>query len=149
MLKQWIGKQSIPVTNVIERGAVKKFAEATGDLNPLYIDEGFAQKSRYQGLIAPPTFEKALEYGQIEGLPYPKKGAIFGEQTYFFNRPLKVGESISCYIKLEDVYEKESSKGTLTFLVLDRVGEDLQGERIYTARSIIVLTETVRKELGV
>ena len=36
-----IGKRSDYVKNVIERGAVKKFAEAIGNLHPIFIDEDF------------------------------------------------------------------------------------------------------------
>lgn len=149
MLEQWIGKQSVPVKNTIERGAVKKFAVAIGDRNPLYIDELYAKTSRYQGLIAPPTFVQTLEYGKIEGMPVPRKGVVHGEQKYMFTRPLQVGEDIWCYAKLADVYEKKGSNGLLTFVVTDRIGEDRRGERIYTATTVTVWSESVRKELGV
>ena len=39
MLKDTIGKRSEKVKNTIERGAVKKFAEAIGDFSPIYFDE--------------------------------------------------------------------------------------------------------------
>ena len=41
---------------VIDRTAIRRYAQAISDLNPLYIDEEFAKKSKYGGLIAPPTF---------------------------------------------------------------------------------------------
>lgn len=147
MLKEQIGKQSIPVKNTIERGAVKKFAEALGDPHPLYIDEAYAASTRYEGLIAPPTFERVLDYGVIEGLPLPKKGIIHGEQKYQFSRPLKVGEVVWCSTKLVDVYEKTGGNGTMTFYVMEKSGVDPQGERIFAAVSVNIITEAVRKEM--
>ena len=38
MFTELIGKRSIPVKNVVERGAVRKFAEAIGDTAPIYVD---------------------------------------------------------------------------------------------------------------
>lgn len=148
MLKQWIGKQSVPTKNIIEYGAVQKFADAIGDMNLLYFDEEYAENSPYKGLIAPPTFEKTLNYKSIEGLPLPNKGLIYGEQKYIYKRPLKAGEQVWCYVKLADVYEKQGSGGTLKFLVMEKVGEDGQGERIYTAKSVLIITETVLKTCG-
>lgn len=147
MFEKWIGKQSVPVKNDVERGAVKKFAEAIGDPHPLYVDEDYAKNTIYGGLIAPPTFPQTFDYGKIEGLPLPQKGLIHGEQSYTYNRPLKVGEEVWCYTKLENVYEKTGGSGTLMFLVFDRIGEDREGQRIYTARSVAIMTEAVRKEL--
>ncbi|MBA4116191.1 MAG: MaoC family dehydratase N-terminal domain-containing protein, partial [Rubrobacter sp.] len=64
-LEQFIGQRSEPVMNVVEKGAVRKFAEAIGDLNPLYMDEEVAKASRYGRLIAPPTFPRTFDYGEI------------------------------------------------------------------------------------
>lgn len=44
MFKDAIGKRSPGVKNVVERGAVKKFAESLGDLHPIFIDEEFAKQ---------------------------------------------------------------------------------------------------------
>ncbi|MBA3474210.1 MAG: MaoC family dehydratase N-terminal domain-containing protein, partial [Rubrobacter sp.] len=49
-VERFIGYRSEPVTNVVEKGAVKKFAEAIGDPNPLYVDEEAAKASRYGAL---------------------------------------------------------------------------------------------------
>jgi acyl dehydratase len=145
MLKEWIGKQSNPIKNTIEAGAVKKFALAIGDDNPLYTDAQAANESRYGGLIAPPTYPFTLDYGKIEGLPLPSKGLIHGEQIFSYDRPLQIGEDIFCFTMLADVYDKEGSNGTMTFVVTDRVGEDVRGERVFTARSITVIMGAVRK----
>ena len=60
MRQQAIGHESAPVTHDIEKGAIIKFAQAIGDPNPLFNDEVQARKSRYGGLIAPPTFLRSM-----------------------------------------------------------------------------------------
>ena len=56
MREQAIGTESEPVTVDVEKGAILKFAQAIGDENPLWNDEAAARRTRYGGLIAPPTF---------------------------------------------------------------------------------------------
>lgn len=147
MLKAYIGKTSEPIINVIERGAVQKFALAIGDSNPLFTDPEYAKKTVYQGDIAPPTFPYTLNYGRIKDIPLPTKGLIHGEQTFEYKRPLKVGEEVKCYLKLEDFYEKKGSKGTLSFAVMSKIGEDLEGNTIFNSRTVTVITEAVWKEM--
>lgn len=152
MIEVWrslVGARSEePVSNLVERGAVRKFAEAIGDPNPLYVDEAVAKGSRYGGLIAPPTFPRTLEYGRIEGMGWPDAGMIHGEhRVSYASRPLLVGEELLCYTKLEDYYEKESRGGLLGFVVTERYGESPEGERRFTMRDVVVITPALRKVL--
>ncbi|PTX55158.1 acyl dehydratase [Melghirimyces profundicolus] len=142
-----LGSRSQGEVNEVEKGAVRKFAEAIGDLNPLYLDDEVAKNSRYGKRIAPPTFPITFRYGFIEGLELPKSGLIHGDQRFEYQRPLFVGEEVFCYLVFKDAFEKEGSRGRLDFLVFERVGEDQEGERIFAARSTIIVTEAVRKEM--
>ncbi|EPR29903.1 hypothetical protein I656_00403 [Geobacillus sp. WSUCF1] len=81
MYQHDIGKRSAKVKNVVERGAVKKFAEAIGDPNPIYWDEETGKRSRYGRNIAPPTFPRVFDYGVIEGLKLPSKGSSMANST--------------------------------------------------------------------
>lgn len=147
MFKDLIGKQSNKVKNVLERGAVKKFAEAIGDLHPIYFDEVTGRKSRYHANIAPPTFPRTFDYGVIEGLNLPNKGLIHGEQTFHYERPLRVGEEIFCSSKVKNYFEKKGNFGQMGFLILESVGEDLAGNIIFSSTSTVVISEAVRKVL--
>ncbi|MEY2194542.1 MaoC family dehydratase N-terminal domain-containing protein [Neobacillus sp. BF23-41] len=148
MFKDQIGKQSNKVKNDIERGAVKKFAEAIGDLHPIYFDEETGRNSRNKANIAPPTFPRTFDYGVIEGLNLPNKGLIHGEQTFHYKRPLRVGETIYCYTKVKSYFEKKGKFGEMGFLVVENYGEDLSGALIFSSSSTIVISEAVRKVLA-
>jgi acyl dehydratase len=148
LFKDQIGKQSNKVKNVVERGAVKKFAEAIGDLHPIYFDEEVGEKSRYKKNIAPPTFPRTFDYGVIEGLNLPNKGLIHGEQTFHYERLLLVGEETYCYSKVKSYFEKKGNFGEMGFLVLESYGEDLAGNTIFSSTSTVVISEAVRKVLA-
>lgn len=149
MFTEAIGKKSKKVKNSVERGAVKKFAEAIGDEHPIYLDEETGKQSRYKENIAPPTFPRVFDYGKIEDLKLPDKGLIHGEQIYHYERPLIVGEEVLCYTEVKDYYERTGSNGTMGFLVIENGGEDREGNIIFTSSSIVIITEAVRKAMVV
>lgn len=142
---EFVGRRSGPVKNPVERGAVRKFAEAIADPSPLYTDEATAKASRHGRLLAPPTFPRIFDYGEIEGLTLPTAGLIHGEFRVAYERPLLVGEEVLCSMQLKDSYDKKSRRGLLGFLIFERLGESLEGELVFTMDDVVVVTETVRK----
>lgn len=143
------GARSAPVKNTVERGAVRKYAEAIEDPNPLYINEEVAKESRYGGSIVPPTFLRTLEYGQIEGLGLPDSGLIHGEHRIRYEeRPLLVGEEVHCYMELKSYQEKESQGGILGFLLFERIGQDQDGNRIFTLEDTVIVMPVIREQLS-
>lgn len=149
MFTESIGKKSNKIKNIVERGAVKKFAESIDDTHPIYLDEETGENSRYKRNIAPPTFPRVFDYGVIDGLNLPNKGLIHGEQTYHYERPLLVGEELYCYTVVKDYYEKAGKNGSMGFLVLENNGQDPSGNTIFTSSSVVIITEAVRKVLMV
>ena len=134
MIEQWrslVGERSGAVVNGVEKSAVRKFAEAIGDSNPLYVDEEAAKGSRYGGIIAPPTFPRTLEYGWIEDMGWPESGMIHGEHRTSYERPLR----------------KEGREGTLGFVIIERVGESPDGKRIFIIEDTGVVTPLLRRSL--
>jgi acyl dehydratase len=146
---EWfVGQRSEPVVNVVEKEAVRKFAEAIADPNPLYVDEEAARESRYGGLIAPPTFPRTFDYGEVEGIGSPGQGFIHGEHRIRYERLLFVGEEVRCYAEVKDYYEKDGREGALGFLISERVGESPDRERIFAMLDTAVLTPGMRESLG-
>lgn len=149
MLKGAIGLQSKPVKNWVERGAVRKFAEAIGDPHPIFVDEETGSLSRYGTNIAPPTFPRSFDYGVIDGLDLPKKGLIHGEQRFHYERPLLVGEEILCSQDVNNYYEKKGNFGEMGFLVIKWVGRTPSGDLIFTAEQVLIINEAVKKGMSV
>lgn len=145
MLKGTIGKRSEKVKNIIERGAVKKFAEAIADLSPIFFDEEVGRNSRYKRNIAPSTFPVTFDFGVVPELPLPAKGLIHGEQAFHYTRPLFVGEEIYCYTEVKDYYEKTGNYGEMGFLVISKIGVDAEDELIFQEERVIIINEAVRK----
>lgn len=149
MYKDLIGRKSDQVKNTVERGLVTRFAEAIGDVHPIYVDEETGKKSRYGQNIAPPTFPRVFDFGEVEGLHLPEKGLIHGEQNYHFERPLLVGEDVYCWTEVKDYNEKTGKNGRMGFLSIKRYGKDTEENVIFTEESVIIITEAVRRAMQV
>ena len=76
---KFIGKSIGSVVCEVEKGSIKRFADAVGETNPLYWDEEYAAKSRYGSIIAPPGF-----FGWVVKLP---PGATFQRPTDISDSP--------------------------------------------------------------
>ena len=55
--RKQIGKTSEPRTYEVERGAIRRFAEAIEDRNPIFNSERDARQTRFGSMIAPPMYE--------------------------------------------------------------------------------------------
>ena len=151
MVERWrslVGRHSAPVANLVEKGAVRRVAEAIGDPNPLYVDEAVAKRSRYGGLLAPPTFPRTFDYGRVDGLDLPESGLIHGKHRIAYVRPLLVGEEVFCHQELKGYHDRDGRRGRLGFLIFEQVGTDLEGERVFTMNDTIVVTQALREALG-
>lgn len=149
MFAQLIGVKSKATKNTVERGAVKTFAQSIGDAHPLYVDEEYGATSRYGRNIAPPTFPRVFDYGEMPELKLPNKGLIHGEQTYEYTRPLFIGETLTCYSEIAGYVEKKGKSGTMGLLSLISIGLDEKGEKLFSSKQVVVLTETVRRAMTV
>src|SRR4030042_5659755 len=54
--KRFIGRTDPPIIRHVEKGAIRRYAEAVGNDSPLHCDEEYAGKTKYGGIIASPGF---------------------------------------------------------------------------------------------
>lgn len=85
---------------------VKTFAEVTGDVNPVHVDEDFARKSLFKERIAHGFLTGSL-ISTILGTILPGPNTIYLRQEMNFKAPVKFGETITAEVK---VIEKKDDK---------------------------------------
>ncbi len=130
---RFIGIKSHAKVYEIERGAVARFACATGDDNPLYYDEALARQTVYGGLIAPPTFLRSLLPGRYEQeFPEPFAHILDGGSQYRFYGPLRVGDRITVVRRVTDLFEKVGRLGPMLFKVTEITYTNHLGELVAT-----------------
>ena len=132
-----VGLEAPPFTAEVEKGAIRKFAEALGDPNPLFSDEEFAKKSKYGGMIAPLTFPTTFRGERPDVKLDRTKPPLFAGQEYEYFRLIRPGDKITCRTKVVDYYEKEGRRGIMKFVVYEMEGVDEKGEKVFKGRQIM------------
>ena len=121
MRERILATEYAPATFKVERSHITSFARAIGDDNPLWSDEVAARRSRYGGLIAPPTFTRLIVNSlRLPGtVQYALPGTVQvdgGTQWHYFE-PIRPGDRITQFRKIIDVYERQGSAGPLLFII--------------------------------
>ena len=113
-----INVESEPHVNEVEKGAIIKFARAIGDSNPLFTDEEAARKSRYGGLIAPPTFFRSLRAGPLKArVESPYSAALDGGSEWEYFESVRAGDRITVTTYVADIFERQGRLGNMLFIV--------------------------------
>ncbi|MDQ8154024.1 MAG: MaoC family dehydratase [Gemmatimonadota bacterium] len=91
-------------SRTVSEDDVRRYAELTGDFNPVHVDAAVAAKSRFGGLIA----HGMLSAGYISavlGMDLPGPGAIYLGQTMRFTRPVRPGDTVTARVEVTEVIE--------------------------------------------
>jgi len=123
-----IGRESEVVLFELERGAIRKFAEAVQDQTPECL----------RGDVAPPTFPTTFRI-TIPGLTYDLARVLHGAQEYRYERPLRAGDRVRCRVRVADVYQRKGRLGEMTFLILVMEGRDESGTSVFTGTTTAIL----------
>lgn len=148
-LKKFIGKTDEPYPMEVEKGAIKRYAEAVGDANPLYHDEEYARTSKYGTIICPPGFfgwpvksrphlsgvrKELLESIMKAGY----KRLLDGGSDFEFMLPVRAGDILVATGGIADVYEREGKAGKLIFAVTEMTYINQNGDRVANVRSTLI-----------
>lgn len=83
---------------------VLRYAEITGDFNPVHVDETAAARSRFGGRIA----HGMLTAGYVSAvfaMDLPGPGAIYVAQTLKFTRPVRLGDTVIARVEVLELTE--------------------------------------------
>ncbi|MBM7599972.1 acyl dehydratase [Virgibacillus halotolerans] len=142
--KSIIGLSGEKFTFEVEKGHIRRFAEAIGDNNPLYANEKYASETPYGGMIAPPTFPIAAAGGDLP-LDLDTRRMLHGEQEFIYYQPIRPGDCLYCQMKVNDLYEREGKSGSMQFLVLDTEMKDQEGQMVAISRMNIIYRKLTTK----
>lgn len=135
-----IGSAATPFTVEVEKGAIRRFAEAIGESTEIYFDEAFARSLGYLGIVAPPTFPTTFrppsKPAWIRGLDEGR--FLAGEQGFRYRRPIFAGDRLQCELRLTDVQDKRSSKGNMELIVQDLIVTAPSGDVVCINRRVVI-----------
>ncbi len=78
---------------------IRKFAEATGDTNPIHLDEDFAAKSIFRTRIAHGMLTASL-ISSVFATRLPGAGCIYVSQDFKFRAPVRIGDDVTARVEV-------------------------------------------------
>ena len=147
-LKQYIGKIDPPHVREVEKGAIRRYAEAVGNDNPLYYDDEYARKTRYGSIIAPPGF-----FGWPKKLVVTAEGLIGfmealinagfyrildGGISYEFFLPVCAGDTLIAWPQVKDVTAKEGKSGKMIISQFETTFINQNGDIVAKATQTLI-----------
>ena len=139
-MRDAIGVDSEPATHTVESGAIRAFAEAIGDPNPIYTDELAALETPYAGTIAPPTFLRSLTPTPPRlpfQVPYPDL-LDGGSEWEYVGPPVRPGDRITVTTRVVDLRERTGRLGAMLFTVLEKRFADQTGAVVALERNTLI-----------
>jgi acyl dehydratase len=139
------GKEHAPYVVHVERGKIKEFARAIGDLSPFYLDDEVGRASPWADIIAPPTFpitfrdERADTAAMLKELGTDISRILHGEQEFEHFKPIRPGDTLLCRGRIADIYEKAGRSGPMAFVVRETTITDADNDVVAKVRGITVI----------
>jgi acyl dehydratase len=127
----------------VERGALRFFAAAIGELDPVYSDVHAARAAGYRDLPAPPTYLFSLEAQRpaknlvLDRLGVDYRRILHGEQRFDHTAVACAGDELDFELSIVDAYEKR--QGALNFVVRQTVVRR-SGYEIARLKNVLVIT---------
>jgi 3-hydroxybutyryl-CoA dehydratase len=101
---------SAQISKTITDSDIELFARATGDFNPVHLDQAYAEKTSFKGRIAHGLFSVGL-LSSILGNILPGHGTIYLSQEVKFLAPVRIGDTITAKVEvIELIPEKNRAK---------------------------------------
>jgi acyl dehydratase len=143
MDRRHIGHQLPPFQVEVEKGRLRFFAKATGQTDPVYIDESAARDAGHPGLPVPPTFLFCLEMEapnpaairELLGMDY--RSLLHGEQGFSYHAMAYAGDTLTFRQRIEDIYDKKN--GALEFVVRKTRVSNQRDELVAELRCVTVV----------
>lgn len=143
MSKQGWGKQALSALVVGQKATrsmtitaeqVRRYAEITGDYNPLHFDADFARRTRFGRLVAQGGITTGLLHALV-AMDLPGAGSVFLSQAWKFSAPAYIGDTIVAEGEVVSVHATKPVT-QMHFVIRRSDGETLlDGEAwVYTMR---------------
>lgn len=158
-IRGMLGKEdTFPGVDSVEKGIIRRYCLAVGNSNPLYVDEAYARKTRFGGIIAPPTYvfdvsnNVAAKVGKDGrslsrvSLPPPVPRIARGGNEYEWLLPVRPGDVITTTRRIAEMTEKQGRSGPLVFVLSETRYTNQKGEKVAVNRETLIFMPETKKE---
>jgi len=89
----------------ITEDLIQAFADASGDDNPLHLDEDYAKTTMFKGRIAHGMLSSSF-LSTIFGTIFPGPGCIYMTQNLKFTAPVRIGDQVTARCEVDEIDER-------------------------------------------
>ena len=100
-----VGTELRPITRKIEQANISAYAEASGDFNPIHIDEEFARTTRFGGTIAHGMMIAAM-LSELMAAEFAGHWVNSGQIKIRLRSPVKPGDTVTAHGEVTRVREE-------------------------------------------
>ena len=97
--------QTARYTKKIEQQDITLFAAASGDVNPVHLDDDYASTTPFKERIAHGMLTGAVISAAL-AMELPGPGTIYLSQTLRFRLPVRIGDTVSVLLEVTDKRDK-------------------------------------------
>lgn len=123
--------QSAEMSRVVGAADIEAFADVSGDINPVHLDEAYAKGTAFGERIAHGMLG-ASYISAILGTRLPGPGAIYLSQNLRFRRPVKIGDLV---VARATVTSLDDAKGRATLETVCEVG----GKTVIDGEAVVIV----------
>jgi len=110
---------------------VEEFAKATGDHNPIHLDESYARGTVFRARVAHGMLLAGILSGVL-GMQFPGVGTIYLSQSLKFVKPVFLGDEVTWHIKVVELL-KERNRARLETVCVNQ-----RGETVVTGEALVM-----------
>jgi len=135
-----IGQKATFSKTIVEQD-VDRFAELTGDRNPVHIDEKLASESRFGKRIVHGMLVASMISAAI-GMELPGPGAVYLSQSLQFKAPVFIGDTVTAVVVVAEVREDKP------IVTLDTDCLNQNGDVVIQGRAVVLVDEETKRWAG-
>ena len=98
---------SAQISKTVTEADIELFARATGDFNPVHLDQAYAEKTSFKGRIAHGLLSVGL-LSSILGNILPGHGTIYLSHEIKFLAPVRIGDTITAKVEVIEVVPEKN-----------------------------------------
>ncbi len=153
-LRRCVGRTSpVRALETLSASDLRRYVDATGDANPLWLDDDFARSTGYKGRLLPPILVgwtpfsikepegEASSFDVRRQLPVPAGYTNVrnaGSETEWL-RPVHLGEALTCQSRIVDITAREGKMGVGIYVAQLEEVRNGEGELVFTRRHTVAL----------
>ena len=122
------------ISRLVTDEIIRKFADVSGDFNPIHLDEDFAKTTRFGKRIAHGMLSGAF-ISAVLGNEFKERKIVYLSQTLKFTAPVFLGDTVTATATVTNIRE---NRGIVT---LETVCTNQNGETLVKGEAAVMILQ--------